>query len=83
MEALLWKIFRYLHLKLRPCCHCSGNSRSIFSSDATPEEESETVEPFARADILYNRNVDKIAARFETTDDAAEPGITIQNSKVS
>ena len=55
-------------------CKSRTNSRSIFASDATPEEESQTVEPFARADILYNRNVDKIAAKFETSDDA-EPGI--------
>ena len=56
-------------------------SRSIFSSDA-PEEESQTVEPFARADILYNRNVDKIAAKFESADADAEPGsTTIQITK--
>lgn len=38
--------------------------RSIFSSGVS--DESETVEPFSRADILYNRSVDKLAVMFET-----------------
>ena len=30
------------------------------------DQESETVDPFSRADVLYNQSVDKIAALFDT-----------------
>ena len=40
----------------------------------TPEE-IEAVRPFSRTDILYNRNVDKLAMMFE--EDIAEQGLPL------
>ena len=38
--------------------------RSLLPS-TSPDQESETVDPFSRADVLYNQSVDKIAALFD------------------
>ena len=37
--------------------------RSIFQTDGA--DEGEIVQPFSRADILYNRNVDQLATHFD------------------
>ena len=39
--------------------------RSLLPSTSL-DQESETVEPFSRADVLYNQSVDKIAELFDT-----------------
>ena len=42
--------------------------RSIITSTNVPDE-SKVVEPFSRADVLYNKSVDKLAIKFEDNKD--------------